>query len=565
MFGHSKPLVPRNGHTLVVGVVARISGGQNQKELSLEDQVDHGKQVVADLYQGQVEYRVIATKGKGERLDRPELAEVEAALRSGEWDVMVADDIGRMVRGAQAVRLCGIAVDHDTRVIALNDCIDTAEESWEEDVISACRDHVGHNAHTSKRLKQKLMNRFAKFGGATSREIFGYIKPLGAKTYHDWQKDPTATPIYEEWFRRLRENPNCSAVADWLNQNGVPTGKYCRRKTWIGAMVRRVTKNTMLKGTVARGFKHTIKHNETGRRVMVKNPKGPCWRMCPELAHVEPSLWDEVNALLNECNKRFGRKPVNGNDPLWRVPRKRTRFPGQHARCLYCGRRYVWGGNGVTENLMCCGSREWKCWNSFGFNGALASRKLVKAITAQLCRLEGFDDQFRELVLEAGREGYSDMAQDWEKLKRDELKGAQKKENLLAAIAAYGPKPMFQDKLSEIEGEERELARIRQKLQALSNRTLELPESVLELRAMLEEKFQKLATDSPEFGSLMGQLVPEFHVYLVRLCDGGHPLPRAKVKLALAGAVPDVGHVPALDKLLTLELTLDLFDPPPRA
>jgi hypothetical protein len=62
-----------------------------------------------------------------------------------------------MVRGTEAARLCGIAVDHGTRVIAPNDCIDTADESWEEDVISACRDHVGHNTHTSKRLKHKLI------------------------------------------------------------------------------------------------------------------------------------------------------------------------------------------------------------------------------------------------------------------------------------------------------------------------------------------------------------------------------------------------------------------------
>jgi AraC-like DNA-binding protein len=31
--------------------------------------------------------------------------------------------------------------------------------------------------------------------------------------------------------------------------------------------------------------------------------------------------------------------------------RKRTRFPGQQARCLYCGRQCVWGGNGITSNL----------------------------------------------------------------------------------------------------------------------------------------------------------------------------------------------------------------------
>lgn len=534
MYGNSKPLVPRNGHTLVVGNVARISGCQNQKELSLEDQEDHARQIVVDMYDGPVEYRVIATKGKGERLDRPELEEIEVMLRTGELDLLVVEDIGRLVRGTEAVRLCGIAVDHGTRVIAPNDCIDTAEDSWEEDVISACRDHVGHNAHTSKRLKHKLMNRFVKFGGATAREIFGFVILSGAKTYADWQKDPVAEKIYQEWKRILLETGNCSAVADWLNQQGVPVGKHARRKSWDGKMVRRITRNPLLKGMPGRGFRHTVKHNETGRRVSVKNPKGPQYRECSHLAFWTPAEWDELNSLLETKNRGCGRKPVNGVDPLWRVPRKRTRFPGQHVCCWYCGRQAVWGGNGMTENLMCCGAREWRCWNAFGFNGALVAQRLVEVITAELYQLDGFDNQFRALVERAKQEGSGELAQRWDKLKRDEETLAREKENILAAIAEYGPKPMFENKLLELETKERELAKERWELERLTNRTLKLPESVGQLRQMLEEQFGKLAATSPEFGDLMRHLVPEFHVYLVRLCDGGHPLPRARVKLSLA-------------------------------
>lgn len=203
---------PRNGHTLVVGIVARISGCANQKERSLEDQIDHAEQVVAEYYEGLVEYQTIATRGKGERLDRPELNKIEKMLRTRELDGLVAEDIGRMVRSTEAVRLCGIAVDHGTRVLAPNDCIDTGEDTWEEEVISACRDHVGHNTHTSKRLKHKLMNRFKKFGGATALPIYGYLKPPGARTYDDWQKDPSAAPITRSGGKGSR---NRSTVRRW--------------------------------------------------------------------------------------------------------------------------------------------------------------------------------------------------------------------------------------------------------------------------------------------------------------------------------------------------------------
>jgi len=60
-------LLPRNGHTLVVGIVARISGCANQKELSIEDQIDHLKALVEEMYDGPVEYVIIATVGKAKR------------------------------------------------------------------------------------------------------------------------------------------------------------------------------------------------------------------------------------------------------------------------------------------------------------------------------------------------------------------------------------------------------------------------------------------------------------------------------------------------------------------
>ena len=49
--------VPRNGHTWRTLVIARISGCQRQKEMSLEDQTDHGKEVSAEIYAGDTECR----------------------------------------------------------------------------------------------------------------------------------------------------------------------------------------------------------------------------------------------------------------------------------------------------------------------------------------------------------------------------------------------------------------------------------------------------------------------------------------------------------------------------
>ena len=560
----SSELKPRNEHTLITGVVARISGCPNQKEMSLDDQVDHGHEIVDELYEGPTVYRVIATKGKGERLDRPELAEIETIIRTRELDLLVMEDVGRLVRGAEAVRLWGIAVDHGTRCIAPNDCCDTADETWEEDLMTACRDHVGHNAHTSKRIKHKKMNRFKKFGGATPCETFGYIKPDGAKTFADWQRVDSATPMIREGLSRLGATLNSSAVADWFNQQGVPVGDYCRRTTWNGPMVRRFYRNPILKGQPGRGFHHTVKHYETGRRVSVKNPTGPIYRDEPHLAHVDPIEFDEVNARLDARNARVGRKPVNGVDPRLQVPRKRTKFPGQHGCCWYCGRQHVWGGNGISANLMCSGSREWLCWNSVGYSGELAVERLVQTISGELYGLSGFDEQYREIVQRARLEVGGGLAGRRNQLRHDEESLDIRKSRVKEVIDELGMQPLLNEMLEGIKAEEIRIAAERRQLDQSEDRTPVLPDSCADLRAMFETSQRQLAKDSPEFGELMRCLVPDFHVYLVRLCDGGHLLPRARVRLALDGIIPDARLVPPLAPLLTRTVTIELFEPPQR-
>jgi site-specific DNA recombinase len=557
-------ITPRNGHTLVVGIVARISGCAKQKEVSLDDQIDHGKEEVDERYQGPVEYRVIATKGKGERLDRPELDEIEQLLRSRKLDLLVMEDLGRLVRGAEAVRLCGIAVDHGTRVIAPNDCIDTAEESWEEDVISACRDHVGHNAHTSKRLKQKLMNRFKKGNGVTPCEIYGYIKPPDAKIYDDWLRDPKSEPFILQGKRRLLATLNCTAVADWFNSQGVPVGKYCRRSTWTSAMVRRFYSNSILKGQPARGHKHTIKHNESGRRISVPNPKGPTYVEFPHLAYFTADEFDELEQLLCQKNAKHRRPSQDGLDPRHRVPRKRTRFPGQHARCWYCGRQYVWGANGMSGNLMCSGSREWRCWNSIGFSGSLATQRVLAVIKNELYRLEGIDAQFKEMVRLASLDDNRGLAKLWAEQEQKEASLAQEKARFVEAIGQYGPQPMLADKLHEIEEREKSLAISRRKLERAKPNDVKLPASAADLRSLLEQQLELAAQDEGELVDWLCRLTPEFSVYLVRSLDGGHLLPRAKVRLHLGATLPGIEETPDVSRLLTRELTLDLFERPQR-
>ncbi len=557
-------LKPRNGSCLEGLLVARISGCQRQKEVSLDDQLDNGKQAVGDLFTGEVKYRVIATKGKGESLDRPELEEIEAAYRSGLYDIVVFDDLSRLVRGYDAVRLLGIGVDNRTRTICVNDGIDTAEDTWETDALAACGENVRHNEATSRRVKQKCMNRFKKDGSTARRPIMGYIVPEGATSYDHWRRDANLEPYIHEGARILRSTLNGEAVAAYFNANNVPVGPLCRRKQWDGTLVLAFYRNTLLKGRPRRGVMATVKQHATGKRRSKKNPKGPTYYHAPNLAFFSEAEFDELVALLAQRNKNTGRKVVNGVDPRAGVPRKRTRSFGQHARCWYCGHHYVWGANGIKDGLMCSAARERGCWNSVGFPGPLAAKKLVQAVTEILFELDGFDDQFRAMVDQAKTGGANGFAARRRKLESDESELRRERNNVMQLIRSVESSSVLAEMLKDIEHRERLLAGERRHLETAQGRTLNVPNSTDELRLLLLQEFERSAIDSLEFGDLIRLIVAEMHVYLVRLCDGGQLESRAKIRLNLLGIFPDHILVPELLSLATREITLDLFDPPQR-
>ena len=557
-------LKPRNGHTLIVGNVCRISGCANQKEQSSVDQQDHAKEAVKELYDGQVEFDVISTVGKGESLDRPELERIKTALASGKYDLFIFDDLSRLILGGEAARLLGVGVDHGTRSICLDDGIDTIEPTWEEDALNACSENVAHNERTSKRIKQKTANRFRRFGGPTGRPITGYIVPEGAKTYPEWRKVETATPVIQQGKEILKKDLDYSPVADFFNEQEFPVGPYCRRTKWDGKMVCRFYSNSLLKGKPQRSAKHTVKKYDTGRRVSVTNPNGPNYFDAPHLANMSEEEFDELQKVLAAAHAHHGRPKLNGVDPLLGRPRKHSQFPGLHSQCYYCGCHYVWGGNGITDHLMCSNSRERHCWHTIGFSGPVLSEKLVAAICSQLPRLDEFDQQFAALVATAETAVASQSADSWAQLRHDEDVLTKEKANLLDTIKLLGPRPMVAEAVKALEIEEGKLLLRQHKLERRREERLNLPESPSAMRGMLEEEFRRLTVESPAFGNLMRSLVPEIYVYAVRLCDGSHLLPRAKIRLNLAGTFPDVNLVPGLGNLLSQDLTLDLFDPPQR-
>jgi hypothetical protein len=97
----------------------------------------------------------------------------------------------------------------------------------------------------------------------------------------------------------------------------------------------------------------------------------------------------------------------------------------------------------------------------------------------------------------------------------------------------------------------------------MSASTPALP-SMDEIRRRVEDAFDNLAEASQEFGRLLRQLIPRIVVFPFRLCDGGHPVLRARFTLSLASLLPQAAGLEHLAPTLERCLVVDLFDPPQR-
>jgi site-specific DNA recombinase len=558
---HDRPLAPRRGRDLRVLVVARIST-THQDPRSLDDQAALCERHVRDRYDGPVRFERVSGQGSGEVIDRADFLRAVELVESGAFDLVITEDLGRICRRTQGTVFCEACEDAGTRLVAINDHIDTARGDWRMHAFFATMKHEMANQDTSQRIKRSLGNRFDQ-GGVVQTLVYGYVKPPGATSDSQVTKDPAAGPVYDEVFRRLEEGATYAEVADWLNASGIPTGEWARGKRWDGRMLGRVVRNPILKGLRVRNARKSVRVNRTGRRKSVKaDPSERRERYCPHLAFIEPARYDRVIAKLAAHNGHYARgRAAKAADRRAGVPKKRTAWPGQHARCGVCGRLYYWGGHGRAGHLMCSGARDYACWVAATFDGAEGARRVAAALLAAVELLPEFDAAFRaEAEAAALARGVA---------RRDELarldaalaEADRGIENLLDNLADVGRSEAISRRLVEAEARLADLVAGRADLASQPDEVPELP-PIDELKARARRLLAAADFSDPAFGRTLSALVPRVELFPVQLLDGGAVGLRARLTLHLAGLAE--GSHPGRTGLLTRTAWVDLFDPPQR-
>lgn len=557
------PLVPRDGATLRVVFFCRVSSpGEGKQDIrSLTDQEALLRQWLSAHYDGKHDVQVIAGSGSGEIRDRPEFLKLQRIVTTNAVDLILCEDVGRVLRSVQVTDFIGLCIDHQTRLISINDSIDTAERSWFSHAIMASFHHEISNRDTSDRIKRSHRARFQN-GGCVGTLPYGYIKKPGAKTDADVERDPAARSVLKHWFEMLEEGASFGEVADYLNQKKVPLPKYCRSNRWTGTMVGRITRNPIYKGLRERNRKKSVRHNQSGKYRCVKaDPSELLTREVPHLAFFDAEYFDRVVAMVNRRNACYARPKVNGHDPLLHRPKKQTRWPGQHLRCGVCGRMFLFSGFSDKDMMKCKGVTEHKCWNAAGIHAERSAQKILHAILDHLERMPEFDQVLRSQVEDEYRKLVADRTSQLDRLKDEDKKIRQKIDRLTEAIENGQAAGAL---VEALQNREMELADITAQIAKLTTQappSIALP-SMNEIRKIARERLGEIDVSAPDLHRALHELIPDLRVFPYRLLDGTTMVQRASVKVSLLPLVESSNLRREVIDALTFELEVPLYDVP---
>ena len=556
------PLLARNGRTLKVLGIARIST-IHQDLLSLEDQEQLYRKWLNQNTDLPYQLSMISGRGSGEDLDRKEYLQALDAIETGTYDLVVTEDLGRISRRVHSQLFCEHCEDFETRLVAINDHIDTGKDNWRLNAGFASMRHEMYNADTAKRIRRTLRNRFEE-GGILGVQVFGIIKPLGAKEDSALSKDPDAQPIYDEMFRLLENGASYSEVADWLNDTKVKMPPHARSKKWRCSLVTQLIHNPILKGLRVRNRKISKRVNKTGRHKSVAAPPEELLeRHCPHLAFIEPAKYDLLIKMLDEKNAKYRRKGTGGIDTRKNVSKKRTIWPGQHIDCGVCGRLLVYGAHGQKNSLACSGALKYQCWNGTSINSEKAGIKIITAIEKEISSLKDFDEVLLKEIEKELKNSKSSASQRQGKLQTQQDANTKQMKNILAAIRETGHSASLIAELKTLEATKAQLAYELSSILITTDLIPKMP-SMKEIKAMVLESMRSLAINSQEFGRLLRQLIDRIIVRPFQHCDGGSPVLKAYFELNLANLLPHIPGMEVLSAALRKTMVVDLFDLPQR-
>ncbi|WP_346327410.1 recombinase family protein [Iodidimonas sp. SYSU 1G8] len=433
-------------------IYARYSS-DNQKDASIEDQVElcrryseaRGWTVV-----GTFEDRALS----GASSARPAFQALSAQLRSGTFDVVLAEAIDRISR-----KLADVAALFDQfqfNRIAFH-TVATGEVTHLHVGLLGTMAQI-YLSDLKEKTKRGQLGLVLK-GRIPAGHAYGYDLVPG--TAGERRINQGEAEIVRRIFREFAAGKSPRVIAHALNAEHMPgPGGRPWRDTTIRGQVDRGTgilNNPLYIGQLVWNRCSYVKDPRTGKRVARVNPPS-AWETTPvpELAIIEPTLWEKTRQRQQLVSQEMGRDP-QGN-PLNRAHRRKFLLSGL-VRCGVCGSGFTITG----QDRYGCATRRSSgtCTNSLTIGRAELEARVLHGIRETLLTpdlFKAFADEFRKEVIAAQAEASAAN----ERLAAELASIDARITGVVSAIENGHYSPTLGKRLSELEAEQARLLSLRQ-------------------------------------------------------------------------------------------------------
>lgn len=382
------------GRKIRVVIYARYSTDE-QNPQSIEAQVAYCRRFLTalGLSDDELQITVLSDPGiSGEIIHRPGILQVLEGIQKRRFDLVVPEDASRLYRNVSAtMEFAETAVDHDVRLICINDEVDTAdEEYWEDRLYEAARHHAKSNKLTSRRIQRALEDLWEQ-GAAIGLLKPGYRRMAthpaanGEAEFGPFfdEVDPAQASIILETYRRVAGGEQPWVVAGWLTSIGFPKAANSRSAVWTADNVIALIKRLDYRGVQIWRATARKKKKRTGKRYNRKNESERILtRDMPKLRIVEDWVWYKANEAICARN-RNGHVRSGDEHCLAGIPRD-SRSPLSNLFFCHCCKQKMHGDGRREGGYRCSICRDGLCWNKASALADLTHHAICGAITKQL-------------------------------------------------------------------------------------------------------------------------------------------------------------------------------------
>ncbi len=395
-----------------------------QREASIEDQFRNCERV-CERNDWPIVARYADEAMSGAKADRPQYQALLEAVKRGECDVIVVDEVSRLWRdqeeqwrAVKQLRFCRV------HILGVCDGINTQAGGY--GLLLSIRGAMNEEARreTAMRTHRGQEGQVRK-GFSAGGRVYGY---RSVPQYHPTEKDHLGRPVVlavrreidpeqAKWIRwiyeRYDESWSPRSIAQELNARGVPPpgAAWNRRqrqcKGWAQSAIlgdeKRgfgILRNPLYAGVLVWNRTQRMINPENGGRCHAPRPESDRVKVeAPELRIVPDELWRRVQTRLRD--RRRGSGPTrSGQRRGGRGPK--YPFSGLF-KCAICGASYVMVND---RNYGCAAHREHGsrvCDNRLVVKRAIAESRCLEAIKRDLLLKPEYVERFGKKVAELQR------------------------------------------------------------------------------------------------------------------------------------------------------------------